>query len=270
MDKHIDQYLFLSPHLDDVVFSCGGFIYDLINQKRAQVQILTVFAGIPNSSLLSNLAKWFHGICGLGDNAIEIRRTEDNNAAQCLGGVTLHMNLPECLYRMDDSGCPRYLHEDNIFQSDPVSEINTLNEIVAALLDTVELKNFYKIYIPLGIGHHIDHLLLRKAVEYIVDSATDTNLSKLNYYEDLPYACWDIEKNLQASIDKDMCPVLHIMNENSWRAKINAILCYKSQLNALWTNGNKIDSILLSYALTVGLEKPAERFWIKNTKDLNC
>lgn len=262
MNKHVEKHLFLSPHLDDVIFSCGGLIYDL-KQKGAEVQILTVFAGIPNSSLLSNLAKWFHGICGLGDNAVEVRRIEDNQASHYLETDSIHMNLLECLYRIDDRGYPLYVNEDDIFQTNPVTETNTLNAIVAALSDTVEVRKFHKVYLPLGIGNHIDHLLLRKAVEDIVNLSTDTSLHILTYYEDIPYACWNFDKNLQKSIEKDMCFILHIMNENAWSSKINAILSYKSQIKALWTKENTINSVILSYALEVGLGKPAERYWIK-------
>jgi len=44
------MHLFLSPHLDDAVYSCGGTIHQLTSQGTP-VQILTFMAGDPPTPL---------------------------------------------------------------------------------------------------------------------------------------------------------------------------------------------------------------------------
>jgi LmbE family N-acetylglucosaminyl deacetylase len=266
--NHLGRHLFLSPHLDDAVLSCGAFIYEL-TRGGAEVEILTIFAGVPNPSHLSDLAKWFHGVCGLGDDAIEIRRVEDKNAARCLGAVTTQLHLLECLYRRDETGRARYLREDDIFQSDSNKEMDTLNEIVAALSKSVDLANLSEIYLPLGIGRHIDHLLLRGAVESLLHTLNERNLAKLTYYEDLPYACWNRDPNWQIALAKNLHPNLRFMDEDTSRAKIEAISLYGSQVPMLWSSSEEMKDQLSTYALNVGLITPAERFWIGEQMSTN-
>jgi len=53
------DWVFLSPHLDDAVLSCGGFIFELI-QKGERVEICTICAGDPPPGELSPLAEMLH------------------------------------------------------------------------------------------------------------------------------------------------------------------------------------------------------------------
>lgn len=255
------KHLFLSAHLDDAVLSCGGFIYKL-TQIGSEVLISTVFSGSVQPESLSPLAKWFHGICDLGDNAMDIRRTEDKNAAQYLGVDLLHIDMLECLYRRDANRFARYIKENEIYQGDLNREIDTLNEVILALLNTIDFEKFSEIYIPLGIGRHIDHLLLRKATELIFCRESNQNFPKLYYYEDIPYVFWDRDPNWRIDLTKDLRPILQFMDRNAWKAKIEAILLYKSLVRMFWENENKMENQLAEYALAVGVVKPGERFWV--------
>lgn len=259
-NRNTSKHLFLSSHLDDAVLSCGALIYNL-TRSGARVEILTVFAGLPNPSLLSNLAKRFHQEWGLGDDAIKVRRAEDRRAARHLGASTIQMNLLDCVYRGDEIGGVRYHQKDDIFQGNLFEETDTLNEIVVSLLDTVDIKSFSKIYLPLGIGCHIDHLLLKKAVESLLYSAADKIFPSLTYYEDLPYACLN-QHNWQVTPGKKLYPNLQFIDAEAWKAKVDAILFYESQIEGLWASIAEMENQLSAYALKVGLGKPAERFWI--------
>jgi LmbE family N-acetylglucosaminyl deacetylase len=112
-----ERYLFLSPHYDDVVYSCGATMY-LLAQSGAEVLNLTVMAGIPEPPFLDtpvledNLARW-----QAGENPMRTRRTEDQNAAAIIGADTLYMPLLDCLYRVDDAGQALYPTEESLWQT---------------------------------------------------------------------------------------------------------------------------------------------------------
>jgi LmbE family N-acetylglucosaminyl deacetylase len=54
------QHIFLSPHLDDAVLSCGGLLAQLTQQGQA-VRVINIFAGIPPANRpLSAFARYQH------------------------------------------------------------------------------------------------------------------------------------------------------------------------------------------------------------------
>ena len=81
--------VFLSPHMDDAVLSCGGTIHRL-NRRKVPVEVVTVFTGSPTGEL-SPLAKWMHNAWGLPYNAVVYRREEDRQAIASLGGRATYL-----------------------------------------------------------------------------------------------------------------------------------------------------------------------------------
>ena len=83
--KH--THIFLSPHLDDVVFSVGGTLAVQISNGLHPL-VITVFAGVPSAGQqLSPLALDVQHEMGFRDNptvAMETRRKEDANALDFL------------------------------------------------------------------------------------------------------------------------------------------------------------------------------------------
>lgn len=254
--------LFLSAHLDDVVLSCGGMVSTL-SERQEEVTIATIFAGVPDPKQLSDLARSFHDECGLGDDAIRRRRLEDLNAVQRIGVDAIHLDILECLYRCEPSGKPRYRDEAAIFRSHPTEEHDVVDLIVSDLMTTVDLPRWDVIYVPLGIGRHIDHLLLRYAVELLDTSMTSKSSLQLIYYEDLPYACWGRDPDWQATLINGLCPHVYPMDAMTWLTKRDAILQYSSQVPMLWPDQTQLEVDLLDYGCQVGGAQPAERFWAR-------
>src|SRR5215207_7146249 len=90
-------HLFLSPHLDDAILSCGGMIHQLCRNGE-RVIIVTAMAGdalesLPDSPVLNALRAQWSGA------EIDVRRAEDALAAQQLGAQVIHLALPECAFR---------------------------------------------------------------------------------------------------------------------------------------------------------------------------
>ena len=67
------HWIYLSPHLDDAVLSCGGLIWEQV-QLGERVEIWTIFAGDPPAEMLTPFAEELHTRWGCGLNAVEIRR----------------------------------------------------------------------------------------------------------------------------------------------------------------------------------------------------
>src|SRR5690242_9207151 len=107
------RHIFLSPHFDDAVYSCGG---TLGVQVYAGVRplVITVFGGLPAPTLpLSPFAQEQHRRWGAdptkepGD-MIERRRQEDAAALDYLQADYLWLDYTEAIYR----GTPAYYNND--------------------------------------------------------------------------------------------------------------------------------------------------------------
>ena len=78
------DHIFLSPHLDDAVLSCGGAMRALVTQGEG-VLGLNIFAGIPDYRRLSTFAAEQHHHWGDPADPVAARRTEDEAALQLIG-----------------------------------------------------------------------------------------------------------------------------------------------------------------------------------------
>jgi LmbE family N-acetylglucosaminyl deacetylase len=239
--------IYLSPHLDDVTLSCGAQIYDL-TQAGADVLIVTVMAGDPPQAV-SDYAQSLHDRWELLADASAARRAEDLDACRILGAETLHMTVPDCIYRVDPAtGAPLYLSDDDIFGDVAPAEDYLIEQIAAFL---AALPPAGRIFVPLTIGHHVDHLLVRAAAERIFGD-------NLRYYEDYPYAQETAKRERALSAEaQPLTPSVIPVSQEARRAKIEAILAYRSQLSTFWTDNADLERQVFGYMDEVG----GERLW---------
>ncbi len=169
--------IYLSPHLDDVIFSCGGWIWEQ-TQKGQEVEIWTICAGDPPAGNLSELASSLHRSWDLHENVVGIRREEDRKACQVIGAVPKHLPFLDCIYRSSLGGEPYYHAEGDIFGGLNPQEADLIDNVSATLAEL--LPQEVDIIVPLGIGNHVDHDLTRKAASRLG--------RQLFYYADYPYA----------------------------------------------------------------------------------
>ena len=154
--------IYISPHLDDVIFSCGGWIWEQ-TQKGQEVEIWTICAGDPPPGPLSSLARSLHQSWELGENA---------------GAVPRHLSFLDCIYRFSPQGEPFYQTEADIFGGLDPGEVDLIDRVSAALEELLPTES--DLIVPLGIGNHVDHELTRKAASRLG--------RRLYYYADYPYA----------------------------------------------------------------------------------
>ena len=157
----IMKWIFLSPHLDDAIFSCGGLIWDLTH-KGNDVEIWTICSAIPQPDKLSPLAESLHADWSLGIDAYQARRSEDREASRILNVKPSYLDYLDCIYRHSDDGEHFYKNEEDIFGGIHNQELSLIDKLSAELNQKLTKKSY--LVAPLGIGNHVDHALVRKAV----------------------------------------------------------------------------------------------------------
>ena len=170
------RWIYLSPHFDDAVLSCGGLIYEQTRQGL-QAEIWTIFAGDAPAGLLSPLALRCHVDWGIPDvhELVAARRDEDQAAAAIVGAEIVHFSLPDCIYRRSADG--QSLYPDEVFV--PFHPFDQGLDGDIAVVMAAELEADDILVVPLAIGDHVDHRLARLAAERLH--------RPLRYYADIPY-----------------------------------------------------------------------------------
>lgn len=222
-----DSIRILSPHLDDAVLSLGGAIAEWCD-RGAEVEVFTCLcADEPDGPPLSELVAMLHRIFGLDGGVVAARREEDRRAVEWLGARAVYAELPEAIYRTDREGRPLYPALADLF-GDPAPEDHDIEARLAERLGALEPAG--RCLVPLGVGRHVDHLLVRRAAEGLAPRLG----GELLWYEEVPYVMkWRaLSRALgdRSSWESEHVPV----SESALARKIEAVAAYRSQIRALF------------------------------------
>ncbi|MHA1447680.1 MAG: PIG-L deacetylase family protein, partial [Candidatus Heimdallarchaeaceae archaeon] len=167
------QHIFLSPHLDDAVASCGGTIAKLV-YEREDVLVLTVYTRKPD---LKSIPKKFHKYA-----IYDQRKKEDQKALDRLSADYKWLDIEERAYRTPLIKKPTDVFKINL--SEGLKQFLNISEIQAELEKIFEKNPKSKIYAPLGIGNHFDHVeVFLASLMYMVDNALfDNFLFYVDFY----------------------------------------------------------------------------------------
>jgi len=213
------RWIYLSPHLDDAVFSAGGFIYEQ-TQSGIPVEIWTFMCGIPPEGENSPFAQLLHSRWGFSsaEETFRARRDEDENAARIVGAKTVHFDFLDCIYRRGNNA--EWLYSEI---SVPPKEADADYPALIAEAISARLLPDDVLVCQLGLGSHVDHVLVRRAAEL---------LSKpLRYDIDIPY--WFYKPHELEAKSAGMKESTHRITEASLTRWVEAALAYKSQFPAL-------------------------------------
>jgi len=246
--------LVVSPHLDDAVLSIGGTLGRL-TAAGIQVTVATLFTAPPAQPVPAG-ARAFHLLCGLGDDAMRHRMTEDVAACTTLGVHHRHLGLLEALYRLDPDGRPRHADGRAIFRADPAHEPDLMDSVQRHIVDLRDELRPELVLGPLGIGHHIDHLITHCAIRHI-----GLEPDRVRWFEDLPYAMNRQFQGWAARISSDLRSGVVRIDADRWKLKIAAIGHYSSQLDVLWDDPTPWPTQLRDYAIEIGEGEAVERLW---------
>jgi len=217
------RWVFISPHFDDAVLSCGGLI-SMLAGRGNPVEIMTVNAGIPEPGPGTELIDRIHAAwkTGTPEETILLRRNEDKNASLRTGAAVCHLSLVDAIYRRNKAG--QYLYTEDVF--DPIHEQE--QEIVsqAALQISSNLQKEDMVICPLALGSHVDHVISRQAVESLG--------IQLLYYADIPYLFRNRDSLISAATAFQGIDIkLTKKNLAAWYGGISQ---YQSQISSLFAN----------------------------------
>lgn len=217
--KRHHRHIFLSPHLDDVVYSCGGTLGVQVSTGLSPL-VITVFAGVPSSNLeLSPFAAGIQRNMGFRQNAqtaMTIRREEDARALEYLNVDYLWLDYLDAIYR----GTPAYYNQMSQLIGGGVhpADLSIDKELAHNLVTLHDRLPDAVWYAPLGVGRHVDHQIVCSAIDRLIQRGANVKL-----YEDFPYVLTKgtLEDRLQEfgnSLEPalvEMSEMLHLRQEAS-------------------------------------------------------
>lgn len=249
------RLLFLAPHYDDVALSCGGTVAAFA-KNRARPLILTIFGGVPEGSL-TPFAEQMHRQWRVSpEDAIATRRQEERHAAERLGADSYWLTFKDAIYRDD-----YYTSDETLFGMIHQDEHNLTGEIESAIHSFVRDEGIavQTCYVPLAVGDHVDH-------QHVLGAALRLSESGWTVigYEDFPYAgepAGETSLRERAMSAGAREPDIRFLTPSQLQARIDAILCYASQLGVIFRHQGDPATATRRYAERVGGGRPAERFW---------
>lgn len=158
----------LSPHCDDIAYSLVGRLLSGAEPGQG-VHVLTIFSQsrfapyAPALTTQAQVSSW--------------RQAEEARFCTALNLAHECLDLPEAPLRGYPNAESLFI-DDGAIPGDPV-----LERLEQLLRQRLEQGTPARVYAPLGIGGHVDHLLTRQAAQRVF-----ADVCPLLFYEDLPYA----------------------------------------------------------------------------------
>lgn len=253
--------IFLAPHPDDAVLSCGSWIYQLAQNGERPI-VITIFGGdapiaVPPSAFARSLQERWQ----MGDDAPAQRRDEDRAACDRLGCYLIHLPFADAVYRVAEDGQHLYDSEEAIFGD--VRDREIIDRVAEAVQARVRRVLNARLIVPLTAGKHVDHIITRLAAERLNED--------MIYYEDYPYAeqpermthVWGGAEDAAREWASESIE----LDEAALQAKIEAFLQHRSQISTFYRDDEEVRQRMRTYAEFVGQGRIAERYWHKTTSE---
>ncbi len=224
-----------SPHIDDAFLSLGGLILNWIDNNE-EVHVVDIFS-------ISNYTK-----NGVGDSTeiTEKRKNEELSISKNTDVKISFLDFPECLLR------GYKMKKEKPFYPDRINK-----EIDKDLLEKLEGEALKKVnktaccYFPLGVGSHVDHLLVRDLSEILISKKL---IEMTAFYEDVPYIGWHA---LPKQFIERLNLIPHIESIDMYK-KMKVVENYDSQIEGEWIR------VMKNHASKLLKNEKAERVWFLN------
>jgi hypothetical protein len=230
------MHVFLSPHADDIAYSLGGIILKNGFNNGMLVSIFQRSSHIPNVKSKASI-----------EEGSLIRFKEDYTYAKYVGLDYQSLELPEAIDRDYDN------FDAICLKNNYVTEPNRLEYecVIQSFLE--RLPSLTVVWVPLAIGHHIDHVIVNRAIL----NWKPIKKLKIIFYEDLPYAAYwgrtQLINWIKHSIGFANAELLNI--SDVFEHKMDTINIYQSQVNNQDTAGIKKHGLNLAPGFAM------ERIW---------
>ena len=165
------RHIFLSPHLDDAVFSCGGLIAKAVS-LGCPVEVRTFYTGQADGAAVPRRQR---KAAATGE-----RKREDSTALDHLGATPVWLDYTGRFLR------PPWLERPlHIFRTPSEAGLGGFPNIPSIRRDLSRLLNEWPqayLFAPLGVGGHYDHVELFLAS--ITTAVEEDALDRFLFYED--------------------------------------------------------------------------------------
>ena len=196
------------------------------------------------------------------------RRLEDERYAYFAEASIVFLDLPDAIFR-------GYAGDEELLGA-PRDDDTHPFDVLQQEIDRLEPQ---QVYLPLGVGGHVDHQLCREAGVALLRSSDRWVMPGPEYagtvvfYEDFPYAMWndfrtldqlgpDAVAGLPAGVS--LFPAFADIGDVIER-KITGINIYESQIERLFDGTRAMADAVRSYGAALGVvgdvAGPAERYW---------
>jgi len=188
-----NPWIFLSPHLDDAILSCGALVQAEVKRREITVATLFTEASQPPHT---HAAKAFMRQCSASDagSLFAARRAEDRRVLSDVGARCIHLGVADALYRQRHGSntfanlgrlVPELVHRYPTYRFDIAhgrvskGDQRLITLLHARVRDLIAATHAELVFTPLGVGRHVDHLITRAIGSGFPDQVV--------YYSDFPY-----------------------------------------------------------------------------------
>jgi LmbE family N-acetylglucosaminyl deacetylase len=229
------KFLILSPHIDDACFSLGGLLSELTCTKL----IWNIFS-----------CSDFHKYGNIKD-VIAKRIDEDQRFCDKINAKNINAAYEDAHAR----GCTKLKEYLGISTEIVLSNHRDLIENISLqIINTVVDYKIDILCIPMAVGNHMDHIMVRQSAIMAMMSSGAT--IPIFFYEDLPYAV-DLGNLNQAKEEVSSFYLLkEVHTEISRLNKSELIKLYESQIS------NRDIDLIINYSVSIEKGKACERLWM--------
>lgn len=200
--------LIISPHLDDAILSLGGLLQ---LRKNSQDKVMT----------LCNTAWTALSDTMLPEEITKMNLEEELTIIKELGCQHLFCDFDEAMSRDYENWNDKFSYEKDSVLYEQITEV---------IKKEMESQYYEQVYFPLGIGEHVDHIMVYEGIRQLRDVIREQNV-ELYFYEDLPYATYGgVEERLEKVMKEYSITLQEHDITEYFERKCSLLSIYKSQL----------------------------------------
>jgi LmbE family N-acetylglucosaminyl deacetylase len=207
-------------------------------------------------------------VAAAAGEAMARRRIEDERFAYFAEASIVFLDLPDAVFR-------GYEGDDELLGA-PRADDEAPYDLLSQEIVRLEPQ---KVYLPLGVGGHVDHRLCREVGMRLLQESRKWVMPGpeyagiVSFYEDFPYAWWndfrgpeDLEPGALDGLPSDISisPAFADITDQLER-KIMGIDLYQSQIERLFDGKNAMADTVRSYGRALAVlgevDGSAERYW---------
>ncbi len=228
----MQKALIVSPHLDDAIFSLGGFI---LNNCVFRLTVLNVFT----------ISRYTVAAVGDPQEVTATRLLEESEASRRLNFESLICQFPDASLRSQYKDEVDYLNVD----TDPKND--DLWEAVEATVERVVGSNDYALlFFPLALGHQIDHRILFEIGRKLLSQGLP-----VLFYEDAGYDAASQEDLINEHVARSGLDISRLRFEYiNPEAKLDYVKLYRTQVD---------ENVLTNIAATIQRQR-GETIWAED------